>query len=234
LRRDGVTLTQIAQAARVPLGTISRLARGIDDDAKPGRMGCWTAARVLSVTPENAARVARGRVDGLGTRRRIQALVALGWPLPELAHRLDRTPQNLRASLASGRVAASTATAVGELYKQLWDKDPTAWGGVAPRHAREARELARRCGWPAPLAWDDIDHDHATAAIPAEGGEIDELDVEIAIERLLNGVPVRLRIGERDEVIARLTARGHSLPRIAELLGVSDRTISRRRARRAA
>ncbi len=53
---------------------------------------------------------------------------------------------------------------------------------------------------------------------------------EIAIERAISGERLHLTMLERREAVARLTRRGLSARRIAELLHTTSRTIARQRA----
>ena len=85
------------------------------------------------------------------------------------------------------------------------------------------------------MAWDDIDTDPEPAPPLEPDAAIDQFDIEVALARVTAGQSVRLSRNERDEVIHRLTERGHSLPQIAGYLGICPRTVSRtRRAHRVA
>jgi predicted component of type VI protein secretion system len=188
-----------------------------------------TAQRILAVRPDTSNRAPHRTVDGLGTRRRLQALVALGWPQSWLADMLHRDPSNLRRALHSDRVTARTAEDVAALYHRLWDTRPPR---DTPRHRRavaDAIALAARHGWITPLAWDDPDHD--TEPPDASSAGDDDID-EIAVERAMTASGVRfrdLRPDEQAEAVRRLTADGRSIHTIAECLATSTRTVSRRR-----
>jgi hypothetical protein len=100
--------------------------------------------------------------DATGTRRRLQALVAIGWHRAELARRLHLGPSQFKALLRRRRVAAGTAAAVEALYDRIWDQWP---GGAC---AERARRYAAALGWPVPMAWDEEDLDDPAAG-PAAG-----------------------------------------------------------------
>lgn len=196
-----------------------------------------TAQRILAVVPDNANLAANRAVDGTGTRRRLQALIALGWPQSWLADLLDRDATNLGRALRSGQVTARTAEDVAALYDRLWDTRPPT---DTPRQRRAVTDTLRRAarhGWLTPLAWDDPDHDPEppAAAASEDGDAIDEID-EIAIERAL-GRSIRfkdLRPREQAEVVRRHTTAGKSIRDIADALDTSTRTVSRRRRSSAA
>ena len=82
------------------------------------------------------------------------------------------------------------------------------------------------------MTWDDIDLDLEPAAESLRhrtSDDVDDLDIEILIDRITTGKAVTLSNAERDVMVQQLTARGHSLHQIAVLLGVAPRTVSRRR-----
>lgn len=122
------------------------------------------AAKILAVTPENAT---SGYTDSTGTRRRIQALAANGWPLRRLAEHLGLHGTYLN-DLVGGRqqdrpVFAATAEKVAVAYEQLKTKKPTRHG-IEARVAKRIRGLAEAKRWPTTKYWDqhpdDIDDPH--------------------------------------------------------------------------
>ncbi len=120
-------------------------------------------------------------VDATGTRRRISALVALGYPLPTLAAQLRRRTDSLTRTLTAHHVTTATARAVDDLYDQLS-------GTPAPDSSatRNAREFPRKHSWAPPLAWDDIDTDPAPNPTSTEYQVADRLD-ELVVERAVAG-----------------------------------------------
>jgi hypothetical protein len=232
LRAAGIGVEQIAVLAGIATSHVRELA-GPGRDGNPGirRVRPETARQVLRILVDQANRAPRSHVAATGTRRRLQALIAVGWPHDELAARLGRSSAGLRRSMLSDSVTAQTAQDVSALYEQLWNlRLPQSTEDQ--RAADAARAFAADRGWLPPLAWDDIDTDpdhrhHAQHAEPD-----DDLD-EIAIERALAGDGVRLEHltpAEQDEVVRRLTERGKSIRDIAQQLATTKRTISRRRA----
>lgn len=91
-------------------------------------------------------------VDAQGTRRRLQALYAIGWTGQHIADTTGiRQPQVTRIS--SGRaqkVTQATAAAITKAYAELSGK---------PGPSNLNRVAASRKNWAPPLAWDDIDND---------------------------------------------------------------------------
>ncbi len=239
LRAAGVSLQRLSVLSGVGYGTLSALVYGDPSRRQPptGRVRGQTERRLLAVRANTAGLPPGRRVPATGTRRRLHALVAAGWSLPVLALRAEKTTRNLRRTLTSLTVTAATARTVADLYDELRDLAPPCRTPQERAEVERTRTQARQHGWSPPRAWDDIDTDpdsdelDSAGAPDRPGGDETVLD-EIAVERAMHGDRVRLTWAERDEVIGRLTARGVSACRIAELLGTSSRAVTRRRAAR--
>lgn len=89
--------------------------------------------------------------DATGTTRRVRALVALGWPMPELSARAGFNPGHLHQVTLRRSVTAETRERVRALYGQLWNT-------AGPSATSAAR--AKAAGWAPPAAWDDDDGPH--------------------------------------------------------------------------
>ena len=216
----GMIPERIAISAGVGGATVRRLLNSETARFVTGA----TARKLLAVTPDSSTLAAQGRVNGRGTRRRLQALAAIGWNHHEIARRLGYPRWKVNKALEGAYVDIRVHDDIAALYDELWDQQP-------PTHTRAQRvgrsyalTVARRHGWLPPLAWDDIDTDPA----PPTAGQEPLLD-EIAIELALAGQNVRLTRDERLEATRRGTERGLSLTPLSDLLGVDVRTIDRDR-----
>ena len=102
-------------------------------------------------------------VDATGTRRRTQALAAVGWSSTAIGVRLGMRPERARNLIHKYRVQASVspdiAARVAALYDQLAGQTGTSW--AAATHAWHAH-------WPDPSAWIGVDIDDPDAR-PAPG-----------------------------------------------------------------
>lgn len=115
------------------------------------------ALKILAVTVPDTPPPSHLPVDATATRRRLQALTAVGYSLPAVLRAMGRTGERNLRDVIHGRqdvVAVATAVAVETAYNQLWDQEPTTHG-VLPRHVNRARALAARHRWALPMAWDD-------------------------------------------------------------------------------
>ncbi len=232
LRAAGIGVERIAALAGLSVSHIRQLAeQGCGDPPRTQRVRPSTAARVLGIGLDDASWAPNSRVDATGTRRRLQALIAIGWTAEQLADHLDRRPNSVHRSMTSRTVTARTAHEVASLYEGLWNTRPPRATGEQRSAADAAQAHAAAQGWPPPLAWDDIDTDPTPPAMTASPSRRNDMD-EIAVARAVAGDNISyedLSAVEKQEVVRRLTARGSSIRDIATLLGTTKRTVSCRR-----
>lgn len=101
----------------------------------------------------------QSRIDPTGTQRRLQALVAMGYTWRAIDRHLGH--QNLAEKWGNGRlryVFPATATKVAKVYEKLSMTLPPNQTSREKAAVTKARNIARRNGWPPPLAWDNIDN----------------------------------------------------------------------------
>ncbi|MFI5992423.1 hypothetical protein ACIBAC_11300 [Streptomyces sp. NPDC051362] len=170
----GIGWQRVCRLSGVSNGGVSRLLYG--DRARgytpSKRVRTTTADRITAVRPalDNVAPTAL--VDATGTRRRIQALVANGWPQLRLGAELDLNHYRMIWERARGEaVTGATARQVLDLYNALWNVDP-ATHGVAPRYIAQAKSIAKAYCWAPPGAWDD-EYIDSPSAVPDLGESTD-------------------------------------------------------------
>ncbi|OQO89903.1 hypothetical protein B1813_18860 [Saccharomonospora piscinae] len=129
------------------------------------------ARRILAVRASLDVLGASVLVDGTGTRRRLQALIALGWSQARLAEQVGMLPTNFGRTLRCERVRADTARTVRALYERMWDQAPPESTWHEKSAAQRARAYARRRGWGPPMAWDDDALDDPAATPHTDAGE---------------------------------------------------------------
>lgn len=95
-------------------------------------------------------------VDAIGTTRRLQALVAIGYNQEQLCEIVgtDRSSLSLLIRGKIPRIQIKTAQMVTEAYDRI---------SMTPGTSHAARARAHRKGWVPPLAWDDDEIDDPTA-----------------------------------------------------------------------
>ncbi|MCF8605133.1 hypothetical protein L5I01_17400 [Gordonia sp. HY442] len=183
LREKGIGNNRLCEITGVSHNTIQviitgRPERGSGPSKKVMRQ---TAEKILAVPiPKYAFHAARnGRiVPALGTTRRLQALVAIGYNQRDLMRQLDWAWEGNHLNLFHGRidsVSARKARDVAGLFAEL---------AMTPGPSSRARNRGVKLGWAPPLAWDDIDDPNET---PELGGH-DGMDTQLKIaefERLI-------------------------------------------------
>lgn len=154
------------------------------------------AAKILAVTADTTP----GYTDSTGTRRRIQALTANGWPARALGAPLGLHPTYVRVLLGGtgGSVYTATAEKTSRAYEKIKRRRPERHG-VAETAAAAARALGVENRWPTPRYWDrhpgGIDDPHFTPEYGKTRLEIlaedarwlmvaSRLDRDLAAERL--------------------------------------------------
>ena len=149
LMASGMGWKRVARAAGVPSSTVGKLIYGAPDRG----IGPSKRLRPATVTALLGVKLDSAYVPAVGTRRRLEALTALGWCRAELARRLGRGPSLQIA--ARDVVLRSTAAAVTALYDELSMTLPPERTKAEKISAARSRRMAREKGWPPPLAWDD-------------------------------------------------------------------------------
>ena len=163
----GIGWKRAAQLAGVSTGAMSKLLYGGPGGRPPSRrIRQETERKILAIRPAPELLSAGARTDATGTRRRVQALVAVGYSQATLAARLGIQRSNFRLATCD-QVTAVTARAVRELYDELWDVPPGESAHRARLSASRARNYARARDWALPMAWDEEALDDPDAG-PAE------------------------------------------------------------------
>jgi hypothetical protein len=157
------------------------------------------------------------RVDATGTQRRIQAMVANGRPLAEIARLLGREPGPVSRILTQATVNEETAQAVSGLYRRIGDRIPQPQTPAERRQIAAARKLAARRAWPPSLAW-DIDQIDDPGGAPVGGWKGWQ-------PRSLRGSSGWAAVAEDAEFLAR--EEGPTDKQIAERLGMSPNALQR-------
>lgn len=159
-------------------------------------------------------------IDATGTRRRLQALVALGWTYAEIGDRLGWQAAAV-SHYAGGRrlrIHVRNHAAVVKIYDQLSMKVPAERTDRHPKDSftrERIRAIARTKGWVPPLAWDD--------------DVIDNPDARPATCDTDRGAAKR---AARAQALADIASRGGTLAEAAEVLGIAPGSLHTWCARR--
>ncbi|MEU4051322.1 winged helix-turn-helix transcriptional regulator [Streptomyces olivaceus] len=164
------------------------------------------AERILAVK----YRPAPGRtVNATGTRRRIQALMAIGYPISSLAEESGVDYSVLFDVLnGAARVRGMTYDRVAAAYDWLIEQQPT---GLRSAAVTVTKQRARREGWRDPQWWEDM-------------GDIDDPTFEPSdVDRELNRDELAALRRSEIEHLARFNLSNHE---IAARLDISVSTVN--------
>lgn len=224
--RHGLTLRGIADAAGISPYIVSNLNRGL----KAG-LHRDTEKALLAVTPEavRARPNSEGMVPNIGGRRRIQALMAMGWRHQDLTPMLGINTANIIHQQGEW-FTKRKHDAIKGLYDRLWDKR-------GPATTLSINRVIK-AGYAPPLAWDDdtIDDPNARpdlgARVYAQGmapeGAIRRADAVIEdVEFLINSGStwheILQRLNTNHDALEKLLYRAHRGDLINKAKTTNDR-----------
>lgn len=208
LRAAGMSRSQIQAASGVGHAAVGRIVTGRDHGQPLTRLRTEIAARILAVPIPDRTPPVR-TVPSVGTIRRIQALVWLGWSLPVIGGRIGMDRRNTTRLLRQDQVTRATEAAVRRVYGELWDKQPPTRTTAERYSVSRSRGEALRRGWVSPLAWDDDTIDDPDARPQGTAGAL---------------TGRRAAIVEDCELIA---SDGGTLQAAAQRLGMHQSNLSR-------
>jgi hypothetical protein len=155
LQAANFTPVRISELANIPFQTVVGFIRvhGYNGQRRGRKRRCTreVAARILAITPDTAK---PGHVDAAGTVRRLQALVAAGWPMEHLGSRISPSCHSVRTLIRQQRCYGRTADAVARVFEELKNEKPEK-AGVDRRSASRSRSYAKRRNWPTVTYWAD-------------------------------------------------------------------------------
>lgn len=159
-----------------------------------------------------------GRVDPTGTRRRIQALQALGWTTAHIAE--------AGGFVSEAAVQKVVTDSTSWVFRTTVNRAARAYASLSmrPGPSRIGAARAARAGWPPPLAWDDDTIDDPTAEPyrprprRERNPELRQVD-PVVVERALAGQPVHANQAERAEVLSRWIRTGRSRAELDRIQG---------------
>lgn len=132
LIQNGMTITQIARAANLSHPAIGRLI-GTGNYKPSKNILNTTATAVLNIRPHTPT---TGHTNATGTKRRIQALVAIGYPYETQGRLAGITPEKPRHILGQTHTDTQTAQAITTLFTQLQLKPAPPSRHRLPRSTR--------------------------------------------------------------------------------------------------
>ena len=145
---QGYTVHRIAAIAGLPAHSIRDfIGNGVR--GRRYRTHPATVEKILAITPASATPT---YIDPTGAHRRLQALVAAGWPLSLVDRQIGYKAAHFRKILTEQRIHVDTSALVTAVYEQFRGRKPER-NGVAKHLAKQARTRAAANRWPDPDYW---------------------------------------------------------------------------------
>lgn len=225
LRDFGIGHRQLAKVAKVSPVVIMTLLNG--HPAYPGRpttrITYGAATRLLKVKPEHQHLADGAMIGSRGSQRRIQALCAVGYSLRWQADTIGTQFPNYQRILKQDKITKSMADRIDELYNRYGFETKRATDSHGRKAITITKNYARRNGWVAGAAWDDIDKDK----LPNGKSNNRHPRIEFRLNEVVNNRPAIFSEQERTLVINHLKSLGWSFTRIAQALHMAPATVSR-------
>lgn len=214
LSEAGIGWKRVAEVAGVPNTTLSSILypqnRKTPDGCRPPRKRVrrTTAEKILAVQPVPNNYRDGAIIPQVGTMRRLQALMTLGYSAGYLGTHLGIDKTNmLRFVHGKHQVTLRTARKVAALYEQL---SATPRKATTPGEAStitRTKKYAQKRGYAPPLAWDNIDDPTETpqGIRPKTSHPWKVEDVEHLLEMGVSPQQIVARLGvHRDSIRLRL------------------------------
>ncbi|MFE3276389.1 hypothetical protein [Nocardia sp. NPDC059239] len=212
----------IAAAAGMDQKSVWKIRHRVHD-----KVSIECAARIMAVTHVPVPAQSGMKVPNIGTKRRIQALLAIGWKLDDLGQLAGVSGRQFSQYNTRTWVQYETWAKVRELYEEL---------SGTPGSSRYGETRARNSGYLPPLAWEGHDIDHPQQSpiwMPATPD--DELD-EVLLDRIIHGKHSgKVHEPERTALLDYAIANGWTGTRVAEALNLKqdagEQALVRRKAK---
>lgn len=181
LQAAGVPPYRIATASGVSIQSVLGFIRTYPGSGKGRKQRTTPAmeAKILAVSVDDTEDY---RTSATATNRRLQALVAIGWPLKTIALHAGLHPnvpsvilQRATTEADASNVFVSTEKKIEKVYGELRSLRPEKHG-VAKSQTTRCRNLGAANRWPTPKYWDKypdaIDDPHFTPEYKVTQAEI--------------------------------------------------------------
>lgn len=197
-----------------------------------GGCRCFTCRRAMADSMakrrkrQYLARSSSLAAPSLGTKRRIQALVAMGWSLSAISADMGYDRSHAALILRRGpSIRQATVERVAVTFERMSATCPPESTKVEKIDATRARNYARANGWVLSGAWLDIDTDDTPD--PGYSDRRNHADVDpVVVDRIMAGdgsLASTATKAERAAVVARWAADGRALNELERLTGWAAR-----------
>lgn len=140
LRARGVTIKMLFTEYGIRESVVRRIENA------PSQIRRITEAKVLAIPVPTVWVATLADVDATGTRRRLQALAAIGYTQDDIAARIGTVQRHIPNLTSQDKVSGITASRVAKVFNELH---------MIPGPSSIAARRAKLKGWALPLQWDE-------------------------------------------------------------------------------
>lgn len=97
-------------------------------------------------------------ISATGSRRRVQALMTLGWPLVIILDHAGVVRRSLYHFMDADRINRDDARKIERAYRHLMTREPASMK-IDQRQITRAKNKAISSGWAGPMDWNNIEKD---------------------------------------------------------------------------
>jgi transcriptional regulator with XRE-family HTH domain len=149
-------IARIADAAGLCRATVDHIVYGENGTGPAYTVHRFIERRICRVEPSLELCSQGACIDATVTQRKLQALMANGWAIAEIARELDMNRHQLSNIMRANSVFARTAIRIDRLFDRLQDKQPPTSTRYEKSNRSRALAVAQREGYAPAWAWDDI------------------------------------------------------------------------------
>lgn len=232
LQREGVSYKQVARLTGISTTTLGTLLYGRHDrrgGEPPRTISREHSDLIVNLIVDPLDMTDGTTIDATGSRRRLQALVAIGWSINRLGQQLGVDRGNMGRLFEEEAISVRYARAISGLYERCWDTEPDCSSAGELGGVTRAKHIAAKRGWLPPMAWPDEQIDNPDFDPNQFDFDADLVADDLVVDAVLQGHRMKLTKIDRLEVVRRTTLRGMSAAQIAEMVQMTARQVQRDR-----
>jgi hypothetical protein len=232
LQEAGIGIQRIIDLSKIGEGTIGAIMYGPTRHTREA-----AAAAILAIRPGMDTLAPGARIDATGTRRRLQALAAIGWPSSVIGSRIDRSRSHITGLRVANIVTVRVAQEVARLYQRMYYVRPQPVTSEERGAVASTLTWASRAGWAPPTAWTEKTIDDpkarphlAEASLLRDGltvhTELGTVDMVAVVRRLEGDKNVDIHSWEREPAVLAMYRRGYPTYEISRVTTLNPASVN--------
>jgi hypothetical protein len=233
LQDSGIGIQRIIDLSGIGEGTIGAIMYGPTRHTRAA-----SAAAILAIRPGMDTLAPGARIDAVGTRRRLQALAAIGWPSSVIGERIDRSRSHITGLRVANSVTVRVAQEVARLYQRMYYVRPQPVRSEERGAVTSTLTWAVKHGWAPPMAWTEATIDDpkarprlAEASLLRDGltvhTERGTVDMVAVLRRLGGDESAEIYSWEREAAVLAMYRRGRPTYEISRVTSLNPAEVNK-------